>query len=49
MDGEQLHQMDKLKEETKRIASASSGADGSLSPHDLMMPPVQDAHTKSSS
>ena len=38
-----------LKEETKRIASASSGADGSLSPHDLMMPPVGDAHSKSSS
>ena len=52
MDGEQLHQMDKLKEETKRIAStASLSADDSLSPHVLMMPPVGDAsaHSKSSS
>lgn len=41
MDGEQLHQIDKLKEEAKRIASgATLGTDGSLSPQDLMMPPM---------
>lgn len=41
MDGEQLHQMDKLKDEAKRIASGDTiGSDSVLSPHDLMMPPV---------
>ena len=50
MDGEQLHQMDKLKEEAKRIATGvSTETDGSLSPQDLMMPPVEDAISKSRS
>ncbi len=48
MDGEQLHQMDKLKEEAKRIASGGAlAADGALSPQDLMMPPVEDALSSS--
>jgi hypothetical protein len=48
MDGEQLHQMDRLKEEARNIASASAaGADDSLSNLDLMMPPVKDALSKS--
>jgi hypothetical protein len=50
MDGEQLHQMDKLKEEAKRIASGVFlGVDGSISPQDLMMPPVEDALARSKS
>lgn len=50
MDGEQLHQMDKLKEEARRIASGVSlGVDESISPQDLMMPPVDDAPARSKS
>lgn len=51
MDGEQLHQMDKLKEEAKRIASGDTiGSDSVLSPQDLMMPPLDAvSKTKTSS